>query len=97
MPSRTQAFATLTGKLRDALVAGDWAAIATLDEECRALVASLRDEDASDVGLRDQLESLTNLYGELQHSGRNERERLIGELTRLSQSKHVNQAYTPLD
>ena len=67
-----------------------------LDEECRALVSALREEDALDVGLREQLESLARLYGELQLAGRTERERLAGELTRLNQSKQGNQAYNPL-
>lgn len=96
MPSRKQAFVTLTEKLRGALAAGDWAAITALDDECRALVAALRDDDAFDTGLREQLEELSRLYDELQRSGRNERERLVGELTRLNQSKQVNQAYKPL-
>ena len=96
MHSRKQAFATLTGMLRDALVAGDWEAITALDDECRTLVAALRDEDAFDAGLREQLDELSRLYDELQQSGRDERERLAGELTRLNQSKLVNQAYKPL-
>ncbi|AHL75195.1 hypothetical protein CH92_08750 [Stutzerimonas stutzeri] len=96
MQPRKQAFATLTGKLRDALVAGDWESITALDDECRTLVAALRDEDAFDASLREQLEELSHLYDELQLSGRSERERLVDELTRLNQSKHVNQAYKPL-
>ncbi|MCH2341853.1 flagellar protein FliT [Pseudomonas sp. NPDC047963] len=96
MSSRKQAFVTLTEKLRGALATGDWVAITALDDECRALVAALRDEDAFDASLREQLEELSRLYDELQRSGRNERERLAGELTRLNQSKHVNQAYKPL-
>jgi len=96
MQSRKPSFATLAGKLRDALAAGDWEAIVALDEECRALVATLRDEDALDAGLREQLAELSRLYDELQQAGRAERERLAGELTRLNQSKQVNQAYKPL-
>jgi len=96
MQSRKQEFATLTSKLRAMLAAGDWEAIAVLDEECRNLVAALRDEDAADAGLGEQLAELSSLYGELQHSGVSERERLAGELTRLNKSKQVNQAYLPL-
>lgn len=95
MQSNKQAFATLAGKLRAAMAEGDWTAIMTLDEECSALVAALRDEDAVDADLRQQIEALSHLYEELQRSGRAERERLAGELTRLNQSKHVNQAYKP--
>ncbi|UPQ81091.1 flagellar protein FliT [Pseudomonas knackmussii] len=96
MQSRKQAFATLADRLRDALAAGDWETIALLDEECRTLVATLRDEDAFDAGLREQLAELLRLYDDLQQVGRAERERLAGELTRLNQSEHVNRAYKPL-
>lgn len=96
MQSRKQAFATLVDRLRDALAAGDWETIAVLDEECRALVATLGDEDAFDDGLREQLAKLSRLYDDLQQVGRAERERLAGELTRLNQSKQVSQAYKPL-
>lgn len=96
MQSRKQAFATLADRLRDALAAGDWETIALLDEECRTLVATLRDDDAFDAGLREQLAELSRLYDDLQQVGRAERERLAGELTRLNQSKQVNRAYKPL-
>lgn len=91
--TRKQEFATLTGKLRDARNAGDWEAITKLDAECRTLVAALCDEDAFDSDLRKQLAELSRLYDELQQFGRAERERLVGELTRLNRSKHVHQAY----
>lgn len=96
MQSRKQAFATLADRLRDALAAGDWETIALLDEECRTLVAALRDEDAFDAGLRKQLAELSRLYDDLQQAGCAERARLAGELTRLNQSKQVNRAYKPL-
>ncbi len=96
MSSPKQAFALLANKLRDAFAAGDWEAIGLLDEECRALVATLGDEDASDLKLREQLAELSRVYDELQQAGRAERERLAGELTRLNQSRQVNQAYKPL-
>jgi len=93
MQSKKQAFTTLTDKLRDALAQGDWDAVTALDEDCRSLVADLRDEDAFDSELRVQIDALASLYVELQKSGRAERERLAGELTRLNQSKQVDQAY----
>lgn len=96
MHSNKQAFASLIGKLRDALSGGDWEAIKALDEECSALVAALRDEDAFDANLRQQIEELSRLYEELQRTGRAERERIAAELTRLSQSKQVTNAYKPL-
>ena len=97
MQSKKQAFATLTDKLRNALMQGDWDAVTVLDEECRTLVATLRDEDAFDAELREQIDALLSLYEELQQSGRAERERLAGELTRLNQSKQVDQAYKTFD
>lgn len=96
MHSNKQVFAALVGKLRDALARGDWEAIKALDEECSALVAVLRDEDAFDGDLRQQLDELSRLYEELQRTGRAERDRIAGELTRLSQSEQVTQAYKPL-
>ncbi|WP_253749456.1 flagellar protein FliT [Stutzerimonas kunmingensis] len=95
MQSKKQAFAALVGKLRAAMAEGDWTTITTLDEECSALVAALRDEDAFDADLRQPIEQLSRLYEELQRSGRAERERLAAELTKLNQSKQVNQAYKP--
>jgi metal-responsive CopG/Arc/MetJ family transcriptional regulator len=94
MQPEAQAFASLTEKLRDALAASDWEAIADLDEECRGLVAALSDEEAAE--LQQQLAELSHLYGQLQQSGYAERQRLAGELTRLNQSKHVKNAYKPL-
>ncbi|KJS77149.1 flagellar protein FliT [Stutzerimonas chloritidismutans] len=97
MQSRKDAFTALIDKLRDALADNDWEAITALDKDCSALVAALGDDDAFDRGLREQVEELSHLYEELQRSGRAERERLAGELTKLSQSKQVSQAYKPLD
>lgn len=96
MPSSKEVFAALTGKLRDALAANDWEAISRLDDECRAQMATLSSAEALDAGLREQLAELSQLYLELQRSGRAERERLAAELTRLNQSKQVRQAYEPL-
>lgn len=97
MQSKKQAFTALTDKLRNALAQGDWDAVTALDEDCRSLVATLRDEDAFDAELREQIDALVSLYEELQQSGRAERERLAGELTRLNQSKQVDQAYKTFD
>ncbi len=96
MSLATRAFASLEKKLRDAFAAGDWEAIAALDEECRGLIAALDHKDACDEGLRNTLAELSALYDELQRAGRAERERLADELTRLNQSKQVNQAYKTL-
>jgi len=96
MSSAKQAFASLTNKLRDAFAASDWEAITVLDEECRALVSALGQEDAFDEELREELAGLSRLYDEIQQAGRTERERLAEELKRLNQSKQINQAYKSL-
>lgn len=96
MSSAIQAFASLVGNLRDALAASDWEAVAKLDDDCRHLITGLGEVDAHDVGLREQLAELSRLYEELQRAGRAERERLVVELTRMNQSKQVNQAYRSL-
>lgn len=96
MEPNTKAFAALAEKLRNASLQGDWESVSVLDVECRALVAALRDEDAVDRELREQLDELSRLYEELQRTGRAERERIAAELTRLNQSKQVTDAYKPL-
>ncbi len=89
----TQSIAALRASLQETLAQQNWEAIGELDAQCRILVAALRDEDAFDSELREQIDALKALYDELQQSGRAERERLAGELTRLNQSKQVDQAY----
>lgn len=97
MPSAAQRLDALLVSLRQALSQQDWEAIAQLDGECRTLVAEVVASEAwDDSALREQIAELSRLYDELQRSGRAERERLAGELTRLNQSKQVNQAYRPL-
>lgn len=96
MSLKKQAFAALAQKLRGALSAGEWDAVSSLDQECRALVASLCEDDANDVGVRAEIDAMAALYEELQQKGRAERERLATELTKLSQAKQVSRAYRPL-
>lgn len=96
MSLKKQAFANLAQKLRNALDAGEWEAVRSLDGECSALVASLSDEDATDAGLRAEIDAIATLYEELQQTGRAERERLATELTKLNQAKQVSRAYKPL-
>jgi len=96
MSLKKQAFGALAQKLRNALDAGEWETVRSLDGECSALVASLCDEDATDAGLRAEIDAVAALYDELQRAGRVERERLATELTKLNQAKQVNLAYKPL-
>jgi SH3-like domain-containing protein len=97
MQSKKQAFADLTKQLHAALAADNWEAIASLDGACSALVATLEDEDATDVELRAEIDAMAEVYAKLQLAGRSERERLVLELTKLNQAPHINQAYKPLD
>ncbi len=96
MQSKKQAFADLTKQLHASLAADNWEAIASLDGACSALVATLEDEDATYVELRAEIDAMAEVYAKLQAAGRSERERLALELTKLSQSKQVTQAYTSL-
>lgn len=96
MSLKKQAFAALAQKLRNALDAGEWETVRSLDGECSALVASLCDEDATDAGLRAEIDAVAALYDELQRAGRVERERLATELTKLNQAKQVSRAYGSL-
>ncbi len=96
MSSKARLFAVFTERLRNALANGDWEGIAALDEDCGALIATLQDEDAADAELREAIEAMAEVYAKLQAAGRSERERLALELTKLSQSKQVTQAYTSL-
>lgn len=85
---------SLQASLRDALSRQDWTTVSALDPQCRALVAEIVAlEPWDDSSLREQVGVLSNLYAELQQAARVERERVAGELTRLNQSKQVDQAY----
>lgn len=87
----------LRGSLQESLSRQDWEAINELDRQCRVLVAEVvASEDWDNPALREQIAQLSRLYEELQQSGRAERERIAGELTRLNQSKQANQAYKSL-
>lgn len=96
MTSKTRLFSDFTERLRKALANDDWEAIAALDDDCSALIATLQDEDAADAELRAEIEVMAEVYAKLQTAGRSERERLAQELTKLSQGKQVTQAYKPL-
>lgn len=89
-----QALSALQSDLREALARQDWQAITALDPQCRTLIDKVVGMEAwKDQALRDQVEALSKLYAELQRAARQERERIAGELTRLNQSKQVDQTY----
>ncbi len=91
-------FEELGRALREALTRQEWDAIAELDVQVSALLGEVAaDEAEADQVLRQQLDDLVRLYAQLRQDSRAERERLALELTRLSQSKQVANAYKPLD
>lgn len=94
MQSTLQALESLRNAFRDALTLKDWEAIGALDSQCRALIGEVA--ESNDPALRRLLEELSRLYAELQQAARAERERIAGELTRLNQSKRIDQAYKAL-
>lgn len=97
MPSLVERLRVQIDLLREAFVQLDWEAVGLLDNQSRILVREVAaSESWSDRALHEGVTELSQLYAELQHAGRRERTRLVGELTRLSQSKQVNQAYKPL-
>ena len=97
MQAIIQSLVALRVSLQEALSRQDWEAIGELDRRCRVLVTEVVASEAwGDQALREQVEELTRLYDQLQQSGRAERERLAGELTRLNQSEQVTKAYKPL-
>lgn len=86
----------LTSSLREALSRQDWDAICMLDKQCTALVQEVTRQDSwTDHQLHAQIDELSELYRQLQESGRAERERLVAELISLNQSKRASGAYTP--
>ncbi|WP_314018692.1 flagellar protein FliT [Stutzerimonas degradans] len=98
MSTSARRFEELGRALREALACQDWDAITELDTQVSALLGEVAaDEAEADQVLRQQLDDLVRLYAQLQQDSRAERERLALELTRLSQSKQVANAYKPLD
>ncbi|WP_278412630.1 flagellar protein FliT [Stutzerimonas kunmingensis] len=91
MQSTPQSLEELRDTLREALSRQDWEAIGALDSQCRALVGGAA--GANDPALRERIVELSQVYAELQQAARTERERIADELTRLNQSKRVDQAY----
>lgn len=98
MSTTVRRFEELGRALREALARQDWGTVTELDTQVSALLGEVAaDEAEADQVLRQQLDDLVRLYAQLQQDSRAERERLALELTRLSQSKQVANAYKPLD
>lgn len=91
MESTSLSLQSIRHAMQEALALQDWGSMRALDSQCRVLI----DEavTGNDEKLRQQLEELFQLYQMLQNAARSERARIVSELTQLSKSKQVNQAY----
>jgi len=90
----TESLESLQTSLREALFHQNWAAVSALDSQCRVLIEDIVSlESWGDSSLREQVGRLSILYAELQQAARAERERIASELTRLNQSKQIDQMY----
>ncbi|MCW8157361.1 flagellar protein FliT [Stutzerimonas stutzeri] len=80
--------------LRDALNHQDWAAIGMLDRECRnAVEEAMRAHERDSSMVRQRLQELLDLYGELVMTCQIEQARVAGELLQLSQSQQGAKVY----
>lgn len=80
--------------LRDALTQQDWAAISMLDRECRSAVDEAMQAHERDNGVvRQRLQELLDLYGELVMTCQIEQARVASELRQLNQSQQGTKVY----
>lgn len=80
--------------LRNALTQQDWAAISMLDRECRSAVDEAMQARERDTSLvRQRLQELLDLYGELVMTCQIEQARIASDLRQLNQSQHGSKIY----
>lgn len=80
--------------LRDALTQQDWAAISMLDRECRnAVDAAMQAHERDNGVVRQRLQELLDLYGELVMTCQIEQARVASELRQLKQSQQGTKVY----
>ncbi|AGA86313.1 hypothetical protein PSCT_01630 [Pseudomonas sp. SCT] len=80
--------------LRDALAQQNWAAIGLLDRECRhAVDEAMQEQERDNDQVRQRLQELLDLYGELVMTCQLERVRVAGELRQLNQPKQIARVY----
>jgi hypothetical protein len=80
--------------LRAALTHQDWAAISMLDRECRNAVDEAMQAHERDNGMvRQRLQELLDLYGELVMTCQIEQARVASELRQLNQSQQGAKVY----
>ncbi|MCW3150344.1 flagellar protein FliT [Stutzerimonas stutzeri] len=80
--------------LRDALVQQDWAAISVLDHQCRqAVEEAMHESERDEAQIRQSMQQLLSLYGELVGACQAEQQRIANELLQLNQSQQRAKVY----
>ncbi|MFF7708616.1 flagellar protein FliT [Pseudomonas sp. NPDC007930] len=80
--------------LGEALAARDWAAIGSLDLQCRqCLDGVLNDPEMDAERLRSNLEQLLELYRELVDASRGERQAAFEEMSQFRQARNASKVY----
>ncbi|MEW9682207.1 flagellar protein FliT [Pseudomonas sp. TE50-2] len=94
MSSELQRFDDTRDALLEALGARDWEAIGRLDETCRACIDEMLSAPALDEALiRERLEGLLQVYGELVSVTTGERQAIADEMTQINQAKNASKVY----
>ncbi|EIK53982.1 signal transduction histidine kinase [Stutzerimonas stutzeri TS44] len=80
--------------LRNALAQQDWAAISVLDRQCRQAVdAAMSEPERDEIQMRQGMQQLLSLYGELVGACQAERQRIAAELQQLNQARQGAKVY----
>lgn len=80
--------------LVDALALQDWEAIGRLDLQCRACVETVLDEHTHDYsGVRENLEALMGVYGQLLNASRQVRDDAASEIRQVQQANNAAKVY----
>jgi hypothetical protein len=80
--------------LIDAMAAGDWQAIGTLDIECRACVDSvLQEPELDSEEVRTNLEALLSVYKQLLTATTGARQIIVDEMTHFTQAQNAAKVY----
>ncbi|MDH0648274.1 flagellar protein FliT [Pseudomonas sp. GD03858] len=94
MNSELQRFDETRDALLEALGARDWEAIGRLDETCRGCIDAMVNAPTLDEALvRERLEGLLALYGELVSVTTGERQAIADEMTQINQAKNASKVY----
>ncbi|MDH0300311.1 MULTISPECIES: flagellar protein FliT [unclassified Pseudomonas] len=94
MNSELQRFDETRDALLEALGARDWEAIGRLDEACRGCIDDMLKASMLDEAIvRERLEGLLQLYGELVSVTTGERQAIADEMTQINQAKNASKVY----